>query len=135
MNIDEKLTYFNLNPSYTEEELESAYEKKLRELQTNYELLKRKLKPENTKEFQETWQEKYKEIVWNIIFSENIDEEKAKMLFALLLDIKKKINGKELDSDLLIYLNNLKYDGSMEDLKLLYDISNNQIPTDQPTRK
>ena len=135
MNIDEKLTYFNLNPSYTEEELESAYEKKLRELQTNYELLKRNLKPENTKEFQETWQEKYKEIVWNIIFSENIDEEKAKMLFALLLDIKKKINGKELDSDLLIYLNNLKYDGSMEDLKLLYDISNNQIPTDQPTRK
>ena len=135
MNIDEKLTYFNLNPSYTEEELESAYEKKLRELQTNYELLKRKLKPENTKEFQETWQEKYKEIVWNIIFSENIDEEKAKMLFALLLDIKKKINGKELDPDLLIYLNNLKYDGSMEDLKLLYDISNNQIPTDQPTRK
>ena len=135
MNIDEKLTYFNLNPSYTEEELESAYEKKLRELQTNYELLKRKLKPENTKEFQETWQEKYKEIVWNIIFSENIDEEKAKMLFALLLDIKKKINGKELDSDLLIYLNNLKYDGSMEDLKLLYDISNNQNSTDQPTRK
>ena len=135
MNIDEKLTYFNLNPSYTEEELESAYEKKLRELQTNYELLKRNLKPENTKEFQETWQEKYKEIVWNIIFSENIDEEKAKMLFALLLDIKKKINGKELDPDLLIYLNNLKYDGSMEDLKLLYDISNNQIPTDQPTRK
>ena len=135
MNIDEKLTYFNLNPSYTEEELESAYEKKLRELQTNYELLKRNLKPENTKEFQETWQEKYKEIVWNIIFSENIDEEKAKMLFALLLDIKKKINEKELDSDLLIYLNNLKYDGSMEDLKLLYDISNNQIPTDQPTRK
>ncbi len=135
MNIDEKLTYFNLNPSYTEEELESAYEKKLRELQANYELLKRNLKPENTKEFQETWQEKYKEIVWNIISSENIDEEKAKMLFALLLDIKKKINEKELDSDLLIYLNNLKYDGSMEDLKLLYDISNNQIPTDQPTRK
>lgn len=135
MNIDEKLTYFNLNPSYTEEELESAYEKKLRELQTNYELLKRNLKPENTKEFQETWQEKYKEIVWNIIFSENIDEEKAKMLFAILLDIKKKINEKKLDSDLLIYLNNLKYDGSMEDLKLLYDISNNQIPTDQPTRK
>ena len=135
MNIDEKLTYFNLNPSYTEEELESAYEKKLRELQANYELLKRNLKPENTKEFQETWQEKYKEIVWNIIFSENIDEEKAKMLFVILLDIKKKINEKELDSDLLIYLNNLKYDGSMEDLKLLYDISNNQIPTDQPTRK
>lgn len=135
MNIDEKLTYFNLNPSYTEEELESAYEKKLRELQANYELLKRNLKPENTKEFQETWQEKYKEIVWNIISSENIDEEKAKMLFALLLDIKKKINEKELDSDLLIYLNNLKYDGSMEDLKLLYDISNNQIPTDQTTRK
>ena len=135
MNIDEKLTYFNLNPSSTEEQLETAYDKKLRELQTTYELLKRNLKPENTKKIQETWQEKYKEIVWNIIFSENIDEEKVKMLFALLLDIKKKINEKELDSDLLIYLNNLKYDGSMEDLKLLYDISNNQIPTDQPTRK
>ena len=137
MNIEDKLKYFNLKESFNEEDLNKAYQQKLAELNTNYELLKSRLKREDTISYKEQTKEKINEIIWKIIFASNIDEEMAKMLFALLLDIRKKIATNELDSDLISYLINLKYDGSIDDLKLLYDISNGMIPTleDIATRK
>ena len=128
MNIEDKLKYFNLKESFNEEDLNKAYQQKLAELNTNYELLKSRLKREDTISYGEQTKEKINEIIWKIIFASNIDEEMAKMLFALLLDIRKKITTNELDSDLISYLINLKYDGSKDDLKLLYDISNGIIP-------
>ena len=128
MNIEDKLKYFNLKESFNEEDLNKAYQQKLAELNTNYELLKSRLKREDTISYKEQTKEKINEIIWKIIFASNIDEEMAKMLFALLLDIRKKITTNELDSDLISYLINLKYDGSKDDLKLLYDISNGIIP-------
>ena len=127
MNIEDKLKYFNLKESFNEEDLNKAYQQKLAELNTNYELLKSRLKREATISYKEQTKEKINEIIWKIIFASNIDEEMAKMLFALLLDIRKKIATNELDSDLISYLINLKYDGSKDDLKLLYDISNGII--------
>lgn len=137
MNIEDKLKYFNLKESFNEEDLNKAYQQKLAELNTNYELLKSRLKREDTISYKEQTKEKINEIIWKIIFASNIDKEMAKMLFALLLDIRKKIATNELDSDLISYLINLKYDGSIDDLKLLYDISNGIIPTleDIATRK
>ena len=137
MNIEDKLKYFNLKESFNEEDLNKAYQQKLAELNTNYELLKSRLKRDDTRSYKEQTKEKINEIIRKIIFASNIDEEMAKMLFALLLDIRKKIATNELDSDLISYLINLKYDGSIDDLKLLYDISNGMIPTleDIATRK
>ena len=128
MNIEDKLKYFNLKENFNEEDLNKAYQQKLAELNTNYELLKSRLKKEDTISYQEQIKEKINEIIWKIIFASNIDEEMAKMLFALLIDIRKKIATNELDPDLISYLTNLKYDGSKDDLKLLYDVSTGAIP-------
>ena len=127
MNIKDKLRYFNLKENFNENDLNKAYQSKLAELNANYEILKSKLKKEDMISYQEQIKNNINEIIWKIIFASNIDEEMAKMLFALLIDIRKKIATNELDSDLISYLINLKYDGSKDDLKLLYDISNGII--------
>lgn len=137
MNIEDKLKYFNLKENFNEEELNKAYQQKLAELNANYELLKSRLKKEDMISYQEQIKEKINEIIWKIIFASNIDEEMAKMLFALLIDIRKKIATNKLDPDLISYLTNLHYDGSKSDLKLLYDISTGTIPNleESTTRK
>lgn len=44
MNIEEKLRYFNLKETYKEDDLNKAYQRKLEELNANYEILKSRLK-------------------------------------------------------------------------------------------
>ena len=75
MNIEDKLKYFNLKESFNEEDLNKAYQQKLAELNTNYELLKSRLKREDTISYREQTKEKINEIIWKIIFASNIDEE------------------------------------------------------------
>ncbi len=137
MNIKDKLRYFNLKENFNENDLNKAYQSKLAELNANYEILKSKLKKEDMISYQEQIKNNINEIIWKIIFASNIDEEMAKMLFALLIDIRKKIATNKLDPDLISYLTNLKYDGSEYDLKLLYDISMGSIPSleNNSTRK
>ena len=137
MNIKDKLRYFNLKENFNENDLNKAYHSKLAELNANYEILKSRLKKEDMISYQEQIKNNINEIIWKIIFASNIDEEMAKMLFALLIDIRKKIATNKLDPDLISYLTNLKYDGSEYDLKLLYDISMESIPSleNNSTRK
>lgn len=137
MNIKDKLRYFNLKENFNENDLNKAYQSKLAELNANYEILKSKLKKEDMISYQEQIKNNINEIIWKIIFASNIDEEMAKMLFALLIDIRKKIATNKLDPDLISYLTNLKYDGSEYDLKLLYYISMGSIPSleNNSTRK
>ena len=50
MNIKEKLDYFDLKENYTEKELNDAYQRKLEELNANYQLLKMKITKKDTLE-------------------------------------------------------------------------------------
>ena len=129
MNIEDKLKYFNLKEPYNKDDLNKAYQNKLAELNATYELLKSRLKKEDTLEYQTQLNKMIDKIFMKIIFATNIGDEMAKMLFALLINIREKINSHELDPDLIAYLTNLKYDGSKYDLKLLYDISTGLIPS------
>lgn len=134
MNIEDKLKYFNLKETYNENDLNEAYQNKLAELNANYEILKSRLKKEDTLEYQAQINAciaKVDKIVMNIIFSDKIDEEMARMLLALLLKIQEKLKSHELDPDLIAYFTNLKYDGSENDLKLLYDISMGLTPSQE----
>lgn len=134
MNIEEKLRYFNLKETYKEDDLNKAYQRKLEELNANYEILKSRLKKEDTLEYQAQINAciaKVDKIVMNIILSEKIDEEMARILLALLLKIQEKLKSHELDPDLIAYFTNLKYDGSKDDLKLLYEVSTGLIPTSE----
>lgn len=134
MNIEEKLRYFNLKETYKEDDLNKAYQRKLEELNANYEILKSRLKKEDTLEYQAQINAciaKVDKIVLNIILSEKIDEEMARILLTLLLKIQEKLKSHELDPDLIAYFTNLKYDGSKDDLKLLYEVSTGLIPTSE----
>ena len=75
MNIKEKLDYFDLKENYTEKELNDAYQRKLEELNANYQLLKMKITKKDTLEYQNKTQEILNEIMWKIIFSKDIKEE------------------------------------------------------------
>lgn len=55
----------------------------------------------------------------------------ARILLTLLLKIQEKLKSHELDPDLIAYFTNLKYDGSKDDLKLLYEVSTGLIPTSE----
>lgn len=123
MNIKEKLDYFDLKENYTEKELNDAYQRKLEELNANYQLLKMKITKKDTLEYQNKTQEILNEIMWKIIFSKDIKEEEAMRLKIPLLKIKERIEQGTLDPDLLAYLSNLKFDGKKEDLLLLFAIS------------
>ena len=76
MNIKEKLDYFDLKENYTEKELNDAYQRKLEELNANYQLLKMKITKKDTLEYQNKTQEILNEIMWKIIFSKDIKERK-----------------------------------------------------------
>ena len=80
MNIKEKLDYFDLKENYTEKELNDAYQRKLEELNANYQLLKMKITKKDTLEYQNKTQEILNEIMWKIIFSKDIKEEEAMRL-------------------------------------------------------
>lgn len=131
MKIEDELNAFNLKENYTEKELEEAYKRKLEELQISYEILKSRLNKIDTKKFQEEINDKINRTLWKIIFSEKIEEEMAKKLFTLLLDIKKKIQNGVLDPELLIYLKALKFNNTQNDLSLLFLLSKGINPEEK----
>lgn len=131
MKIEDELNAFNLKENYTEKELEEAYKRKLEELEISYEILKSRLNKIDTKKFQEEINDKINRTLWKIIFSEKIEEEMAKKLFTLLLDIKKKIQNGVLDPELLIYLKALKFNNTQNDLSLLFLLSKGINPEEK----
>ena len=131
MKIEDELNAFNLKENYTEKELEEAYKRKLEELEISYEILKSRLNKIDTKKFQEEINDKINRTLWKILFSEKIEEEMAKKLFTLLLDIKKKIQNGVLDPELLIYLKALKFNNTQNDLSLLFLLSKGINPEEK----
>lgn len=123
MNFEKNLNYLGLPQNYTEEELIAAYERKQTELNEVYEALRLKLKAKDAISYQQEIKEKLSNIIKKIFFSPNFDEETAKKLFIPLISIQRKIEKGKIDPTLMAYLDNLKLDGSEEDILLLSLIS------------
>ena len=123
MNFEEKLNYLGLDKNYTEKELITAYKRKQTELNEVYEALRLKLQAKDTISFQQKMKERFSNIMKNIFFNPNIDVEAAKKLFIPLISIERKIEKGKIDPTLMAYLDNLKLDGSEEDILLLSLIS------------
>ena len=123
MNFEEKLNYLGLDKNYTEKELITAYKRKQTELNEVYEALRLKLQANDTISFQPEMKESVSNIMKNIFFNPNIDVEAAKKLFIPLISIERKIEKGKIDPTLMAYLDNLKLDGSEEDILLLSLIS------------
>ncbi len=123
MNFEKNLNYLGLPQNYTEEELIAAYERKQTELNEVYEALRLKLKAKDAISYQQEIKEKLSNIIKKIFFSPNFDEETAKKLFIPLISIERKIEKGKIDPTLMAYLDNLKLDGSEEDILLLSLIS------------
>ena len=123
MNFEKNLSYLGLPQNYTEEELIAAYERKQTELNEVYEALRLKLKAKDAISYQQEIKEKLSNIIKKIFFSPNFDEETAKKLFIPLISIERKIEKGKIDPTLMAYLDNLKLDGSEEDILLLSLIS------------
>lgn len=123
MNFEEKLNYLGLDKNYTEKELITAYKRKQTELNEVYEALRLKLQAKDTISFQQEMKERFSNIMKNIFFNPNIDVEAAKKLFIPLISIERKIEKGKIDPTLMAYLDNLKLDGSEEDILLLSLIS------------
>lgn len=123
MNFEEKLNYLGPDKNYTEKELITAYKRKQTELNEVYEALRLKLQAKDTISFQQEMKERFSNIMKNIFFNPNIDVEAAKKLFIPLISIERKIEKGKIDPTLMAYLDNLKLDGSEEDILLLSLIS------------
>lgn len=123
MNFEKNLNYLGLPQNYTEEELIAAYERKQTQLNEVYEALRLKLKAKDAISYQQEIKEKLSNIIKKIFFSPNFDEETAKKLFIPLISIERKIEKGKIDPTLMAYLDNLKLDGSEEDILLLSLIS------------
>ena len=123
MNFEEKLNYLGLDKNYTEKELITACKRKQTELNEVYEALRLKLQAKDTISFQQEMKERFSNIMKNIFFNPNIDVEAAKKLFIPLISIERKIEKGKIDPTLMAYLDNLKLDGSEEDILLLSLIS------------
>ncbi len=118
MNLSDDLKILDLTASYTSEELENNYKRKLEELNHAYNELKSRIDKKS-----KSYQRKeliIDQIIIKVIFSENLSEFTSAKILSVLDEIKKKALNNQISLANIEQLEKLKLNESTQDIIILY---------------
>lgn len=118
MNLNDDLKILDLTASYTLEELENNYKRKLEELNHAYNELKSRIDKKS-----KSYQRKeliIDQIIIKVIFSENLSEFTSAKILSVLDEIKKKALNNQISLANIKQLEKLKLNESTQDIIILY---------------
>lgn len=118
MNLSDDLKILDLTASYTSEELENNYKRKLEELNHAYNELKSRIDKKS-----KSYQRKeliIDQIIIKVIFSENLSEFTSAKILSVLDEIKKKALNNQISLANIKQLEKLKLNESTQDIIILY---------------
>lgn len=118
MNLNDDLKILDLTASYTSEELENNYKRKLEELNHAYNELKSRIDKKS-----KSYQRKeliIDQIIIKVIFSENLSEFTSAKILSVLDEIKEKALNNQISLANIEQLEKLKLNESTQDIIILY---------------